>query len=83
MLCWGHYAGARLYRDEQPLTTDEMAYIIDNCGAVFITSPYKADQAAELRDQMPNVELRLSMGGAIDGYDSYEDAVANALAHPA
>ena len=84
VLCWGaHYAGLVYTAMSSRLTTDEMAYIIDNCGArVFITSPYKADQAAELRDQMPNVELRLSMGGAIDGYDSYEDAVANASPTP-
>ena len=36
------------------LTTDEMAYIVEDCGAkVFITSAYKADQAAELVGRMP------------------------------
>ena len=84
VLCWGaHYAGLVYTAMSSRLTTDEMAYIIDNCGArVFITSPFKADQAAELRNQMSNVELRLSMGGAIDGYDSYEDAIANASPTP-
>ena len=31
---------------------------------------------------MPGVELRLAMGGPVDGYDSYEDAVANASSTP-
>jgi len=83
-LCWGAtYAGLVYTAMSSRLTTDEMAYIIDNCGArVFITSPYKAEQAAELLDQMPGVELRLAMGGAVDGYDSYDEAVANASPTP-
>ncbi len=62
------------------LTTDEMAYILEDCGArAFITSSYKAEQAAELRDRMPGVEVRLVLDGAVDGYERYEDALA---AHP-
>ena len=38
------------------LTAEEIAYIVNDCGAqVFITSRYKAEVAAELVDQMPNV----------------------------
>ena len=59
------------------LTTEEMAYIIDDCGAqAFITSAYKAEQAAELVDQMPGVKVRLMLDGAIDGYEPYEAAIA-------
>ena len=83
-LCWGAiYAGVIYTAMSSRLTTEEMAYIIDNCGAkVFITSPHKAAQAAELLEQMPNVELRLSMGGPLEGYDSYEEAIANASPEP-
>ncbi len=83
-ICWGaHYAGLIYTAISSRLTTEEMAYIIDNCGArVFITSPYKVDQALELRDLMPDVELRLSVGGPIDGYDSYEDVVGAASPEP-
>ena len=83
-VCWGaHYAGLIYTAMSSRLTTEEMAYIIDNCGAkVFITSPYKADQAAALLDQMPDVELRLMVERTIDGYDSYEAAVAAASPEP-
>jgi long-chain acyl-CoA synthetase len=83
-ICWGaHYAGLIYTAMSSRLTTEEMAYIIDNCAArVFITSPYKSDQAAELRDQMPNVELRLMVDSTIDGYDSYEAAIDQASPGP-
>ncbi len=83
-ICWGAiYAGLIYTAMSSRLTTEEMAYIIENCGAkAFITSPYKADQAAELRDQMPGVELRLMLGHPIDGYDSYDDAIAAASPEP-
>jgi len=83
-ISWGaHYAGLIYTAMSSRLTTEEMAYIIDNCGAkVFITSPYKSDQAAELRDQMPDVEMRLMVDSTIDGYDSYEDAIEQACTEP-
>src|SRR5688572_17524628 len=78
---WGcHYAGLYYTAMSSRLTTEEMAYILQDCGArAFITSAHKAEQAAELRDQMADVELRLMIDGAIDGYEPYEDALA---AHP-
>jgi len=83
-ICWGaHYAGLIYTAVSSRLTTDEMEYIIDNCEArAFITSPYKADQAAELRDRMPGVELRLMLDSQIDGYDSYDDTIAAASPEP-
>ena len=75
---WGaHYAGLYYTAMSSRLTTEEMAYIIDDCGAqAFVTSAYKAEQAAELRDQMPRVELRLMIDGVIDGFDRYETVLA-------
>ena len=77
-LMWGaHYAGLVYTPISSRLTTDEIAYIVDNSGArAFITSRYKAAQAAELIDRMDRVELRLMMDDAIDGYGSYEQALA-------
>src|SRR5215471_3593589 len=77
-LAWGaHYAGLYYTAMSSRLTTEEMAYIIEDCGAqAFVTSQYKADQAAELRDQMPNVKVRLMLDGVIDGYESYEATIA-------
>ena len=77
-LAWGaHYAGLVYTPISSRLTTDEIAYIVDNSGArAFITSRYKAAQAAELIERMDRVELRLMMDDAIDGYSSYEQALA-------
>src|SRR5688572_1753612 len=76
---WGcHYAGLYYTAMSSRLTTEEMAYILEDCGAqAFITSAHKADQADELADQMPAVKVRLMLDGAIDGYDDY-DAVVGA-----
>jgi long-chain acyl-CoA synthetase len=75
---WGaHYAGLYYTAMSSRLTTEEMAYIIDDCGAqAFITSAHKADQASELRDQMPRVTVRLMLDGVIDGFDPYEATIA-------
>ena len=44
----------------------------DDCKAkVFITSKYKADQAAEIRSGMKGVSLALMLDGVIDGYESF------------
>ena len=70
---WGcHYAGlvytgALVPADRAASST----YILNDCEAkVFITSQYKADQAAEIVADTPGVELRLMLDGTIDGYES-------------
>jgi acyl-CoA synthetase (AMP-forming)/AMP-acid ligase II len=75
---WGcHYAGLVYTACSSRLTSGELAYILGDCQArVFITSKYKADQAAEIVDTTPGVELRLMLDGVIPGYESYEAAVA-------
>ena len=77
-IMWGaHYAGLYYTAMSSRLTTDEMAYIVADCGAkAFITSAYKSDQAALLVDLMPGVELRLMLDTTVDGYDSYEATIA-------
>ena len=81
-ILWGcEYAGLIYTAASSRLTTDELAYIVHDCGArAYITSKYKAQQAAELLDATPAVELRLMLDTVIDGYESYEEATA---AHPA
>jgi long-chain acyl-CoA synthetase len=83
-IAWGaHYAGLIYTAMSSRLTTEEMAYIIDNSGSRgFIASAYKRDQAAELAEQMPGVSLRLMVDGTIEGYESYEDAIAAQPAEP-
>ncbi len=82
-ILWGcHYAGLIYTACSSRLTTDELSYIINDCGAkAFISSKYKNDQAAEVLNTTPNVSLRLMLDGKIDGYESYEAVVANAPAN--
>ena len=77
-IVWGcHYAGLIYTACSSRLTSDELSYIVNDCGAkVFITSRYKADQAQEIQSSIPQVELRLMLDATIDGYESYEDLVA-------
>ena len=75
---WGcHYAGAVYTCASSRLTSGELAYIINDCRAkVFITSRYKAEQAAEVLPEIGGVALRLMLDGTVEGYESYEGAVA-------
>jgi acyl-CoA synthetase (AMP-forming)/AMP-acid ligase II len=83
-VAWGcHYAGAIYTAASSRLTSHELAYVIDDCGAtVFITSAHLAEQAADVVAHTPAVTLRLMLDGTITGYGSYEDAVASASAEP-
>jgi long-chain acyl-CoA synthetase len=83
-LLWGcHYAGLVYTACSSRLTSAELTYIINDCGArVFITSLYKAEQAAEVVADTAAVELRLMLDGTADGYDSYEAVVAAQPATP-
>jgi acyl-CoA synthetase (AMP-forming)/AMP-acid ligase II len=77
-ILWGcHYAGAVYTACSSRLTSGELSYILtDSQAKVFITSKYKADQAAEIVPETPGVQLRLMLDGTIDGHESYESAVA-------
>ena len=81
---WGcHYAGLVYTACSSRLTSDELAYILNDCGAkAFITSKYKADQAQEISSQIRHVDLRLMLDGVIDGFDSFEDLVAQHPSEP-
>ncbi len=65
------------------LGADEIAYIVDDCGAeALIVSAGLADLATAIVAETPHVRLRLAFGGPVDGYDSYEVAVATQPAEP-
>ena len=74
------WAGARsglYYTAISPrLTAGEIEYIANDCGAkAFVTSYQLREVAERLTTAMPAVALRLMVGGTVDGWDSYEDAV--------
>ena len=81
---WGcHYAGLVYTACSSRLTHAELAYIVNDCAArAFITSRARAEQAAEILPETPDIELRLMLDGVIEGYQSYEDAVARQPAEP-
>jgi len=83
-ILWGcHYAGLIYTACSSRLTSAELTYILNDCAAkAFITSHYKADQALDIIDTIPNVHLRLMLDGTIDGYDSFEQTIAAASVTP-
>jgi len=83
-IVWGcHYAGLIYTAASSRLTSEELSYILRDCGArVFITSAYKAAQAGEIVASTPGVERRLMLDGVIEGYESYEEATAQHVATP-
>ncbi len=60
---------------------EEAAYIVENCDATaLVTSVALSEVASAMTTLLPaKVETRLVVGGALDGYESYEAAIA---AHP-
>ncbi len=79
-IAWGaHYAGLYYTAISSRLGAAEVAYIVNDCGArAFLASPYTAATAIGIQASTPKVELRLAVGGAIDGHESFEEALAAA-----
>ncbi len=81
---WGaHYAGLLYTACSTRLTEDELAYVVDDCGAkVVVFSPRYAELATAITDATPRVARRLSAGGPIDGFEPIEDLAAAFDASP-
>ncbi len=77
-IAWGcHYAGLYYTAISSRLTTDEVEYIVNDCGAkAFIASPYVSESAEAIIATTPEVKMRLAVGGHINGHESFEDAIA-------
>ena len=72
-----HRSGLYYTAISSRLQSDELAYIVNNCGArVFITEASLAEVAASVTARTPAVEVRLMLDGTADGFESYEEAVA-------
>lgn len=63
---------------------EEVAYILENCDAkAVVVSAALGDAVRELPGVVAKgVETRLVVGGAVDGFEPYEDAVAACPAEP-
>jgi acyl-CoA synthetase (AMP-forming)/AMP-acid ligase II len=57
------------------LTTEEVAYIIDDCDAkAVVSSRARADVAVGLTEaNTPKVDVRLMVNGSVDGWEAYEE----------
>ncbi len=58
------------------LTADELAYMVDDCGArVLVASSRTLGTADAIAARTPKVELRLLVGGEAEGWDCFETAL--------
>ena len=58
------------------LTGDEVAYVVADCEAVALIAEARFAEAARQAAATVRPPVRLAVGGAIDGFESYEDALA-------
>ncbi len=70
-------SGLRVTPINWHLTGEEIAYIVDDCEAkAFVADALFAGAAAGAVELAPNATVRLAVGGEIDGFDSYDKALA-------
>jgi long-chain acyl-CoA synthetase len=83
-ICWGAQRAGLLYTPISPrLQPQEIARIVGDSGAgVLIVSGTLAEQAAALVGLLPASVRRLSIGGALPGYESCEARLAGLPATP-
>ena len=76
--CWAALRSGLYYTTiNRYLTAEETAYIVNDCGAqALVTSLARGDVAVALPPLIPNCRLRLMVDGEVQGWASYEAAVA-------
>ncbi len=63
------------------LRRSEVQHILDDCGAVaFVVSARLGDVAREL--DLDRIRLRVAVGGAVDGFESYDEVLARGRPTP-
>ena len=74
--------GMRLTAINWHLTADEISYIVDDSDAAALIGDVRfADVLSEVGAAAAPSVVKLAVGGAIDGFDSYEDALADEPSH--
>jgi long-chain acyl-CoA synthetase len=78
-VCWGALrSGLYFTAINSHLTAEEIAYIVNDCGArVLISSRPMGQIAEQLVSLTPNLERRLMIGGGITGYEDYDEVVGS------
>ena len=65
------------------LSPEEAAYLVNDSGSsVLITTAAMANTAGQMLGLIPECPHRLMIDGAVEGFESYEDAVADMPADP-
>ena len=77
-VCWAAQRSGLYYTAASSrLTPGELAYVVSDCGAkVLVLSADLGHLAAALADGAPGLVARYVVGGAADGYESLDAAVA-------
>jgi long-chain acyl-CoA synthetase len=81
---WGVIRAGMLFTPiNRFLTAPEAAYIVNDSGArVLIAAHALGDVAAAMAQEIEECPVRLSVGGAIEGFDEYDRAIAGQPAEP-
>lgn len=76
-ICWAAQRAGLIFTPvASHLKQEETAYILQNCGAkLFIGSHVLNEVAANLLQKSPGVEHFFMVGGIIEGYASWEEAI--------
>lgn len=75
-------SGLRLTPLNTHLTGEELGYILDNCEArALLAEARYAPQVQVAVSLASRAQVKLAIGGAIDGFERYEDALAVCSAH--
>jgi long-chain acyl-CoA synthetase len=83
-VCWGAQRSGIYYTAiNSHLTAEEIAYIVNDCGArVLVTSQAMGEIAAQLLSLVLKVEQKLMIGNALEGYQAYDEVVGIFPAEP-
>ena len=68
--------GFRLTPVNWHLNVDEISYILNDCEALALFAEGKVATAKPSADAAPDLKLKISIGGAIEGFTPYDDALA-------
>lgn len=69
--------GARLTPINWHLTADEIAYIVDDSGAVALCADAELEEAARRAAAAPQLRGRIAIGTSLDGFTPFEEAIAS------
>jgi acyl-CoA synthetase (AMP-forming)/AMP-acid ligase II len=83
-ICWAaQRSGLRYTTISTRLTAPEVEYIVRDCGAsVLVASSSRAEVAEPLAETLADLRGRFSVGGAMEGYEGWEEACAAQPTHP-